>query len=166
MGEHHTVASFDEDLGAISKLISDMGELAGSMVGGATRALLTSDNALAQRVVSDDAIMDALAPMNVHRFAMEFATPDAGGIAVLSRFPKNKMLGLGVIDHTDKNIESAEQVVARVEAALEMLPTGRISLNPDCGFSPSSINPMDLDEAYLKLRAMCQGARLLRERHG
>jgi len=113
-----------------------------------------------------DAIMDALAPMNVHRFAMEFATPDAGGIGVLSRFPKNKMLGLGVIDHTDKNIESAEQVVARVEAALEMLPTGRISLNPDCGFSPSSINPMDLDEAYLKLRAMCQGARLLRERHG
>ena len=113
-----------------------------------------------------DAIMDALGPMNVHRFAMEFATPDAGGIGVLSRFPKDKMLGLGVIDHTDRNVESPEQVVARVEAALEMLPLGRVSLNPDCGFSPSSINPMDLDEAYLKLRAMCQGARLLRERHG
>ena len=54
-----------------------------------------------------DAIMDALAPMNVHRFAMEFATPDAGGIGVLSRFPKDKMLGLGVIDHTDKNVESS-----------------------------------------------------------
>lgn len=58
MGEH-TVASFDEDLGQISRLISDMGDLAGSMVSGATKALLTSDNALAQRVVSDDAIMDA-----------------------------------------------------------------------------------------------------------
>jgi phosphate uptake regulator len=58
MGEH-TVAAFDEDLGQISKLISDMGDLAGAMVGGATKALLTSDNALAQRVVSDDAIMDA-----------------------------------------------------------------------------------------------------------
>jgi 5-methyltetrahydropteroyltriglutamate--homocysteine methyltransferase len=112
-----------------------------------------------------DAIMDALGPMNVHRFAMEFATPDAGGIGVLTRFPKDKMLGLGVIDHTDKNVETPEQVVARVEAALEMLPTGRISLNPDCGFSPSSINPMDLDEAYLKLRAMCRGATLLREKY-
>ncbi|TIT81893.1 MAG: phosphate transport system regulatory protein PhoU, partial [Mesorhizobium sp.] len=30
MGEHHTVASFDEDLGAISKLIADMGDLARS----------------------------------------------------------------------------------------------------------------------------------------
>ena len=58
MGEH-TVASFDEELGQISKLIRDMGDLARSMVSGSTKALLTSDNALAQRVVSDDAIMDA-----------------------------------------------------------------------------------------------------------
>ncbi|MER8862707.1 phosphate signaling complex protein PhoU [Mesorhizobium sp. M0751] len=58
MGEH-TVASFDEDLEQISKLIRDMADLAGSMVGGATKALLNSDNVLAQRVVSDDAIMDA-----------------------------------------------------------------------------------------------------------
>ncbi|TPI58574.1 phosphate signaling complex protein PhoU [Mesorhizobium sp. B3-1-7] len=55
----HTVASFDEDLRQISRLINDMGDLASSMVGGATRALLETDNALAQRVVSDDAIMDA-----------------------------------------------------------------------------------------------------------
>ncbi|MCR5856887.1 phosphate signaling complex protein PhoU [Mesorhizobium sp. J428] len=58
MGEH-TVTSFDEELEHIDRLIRDMGGLAGSMVSGSTRALLTSDNALAQRVVSDDAIMDA-----------------------------------------------------------------------------------------------------------
>ena len=58
MGEH-TVASFDDDLGQISRLIRDMGDLAGSMVGGATMALLNSDDALAQRIVSDDALMDA-----------------------------------------------------------------------------------------------------------
>jgi phosphate transport system protein len=57
MGEH-TVASFDEDLNEVSRLVRDMGDLAGSMVSGATRALLTSDNALAQRVVSEDAVMD------------------------------------------------------------------------------------------------------------
>lgn len=55
----HTVASFDDDLERIGGLIRDMGDLAGSMVGGATRALLNSDDALAQRIVSDDAIMDA-----------------------------------------------------------------------------------------------------------
>jgi phosphate transport system protein len=58
MGEH-TVRSFDEELEHIDRLIREMGDLAGSMVAGSTRALLASDNPLAQRVVSDDAILDA-----------------------------------------------------------------------------------------------------------
>ncbi|WP_265517670.1 phosphate signaling complex protein PhoU [Nitratireductor luteus] len=58
MGEH-TVTSFDEDLAQIDRLIRDMGDLAGVMTQDATRALLKSDNALAQRVISDDTIMDA-----------------------------------------------------------------------------------------------------------
>lgn len=58
MGEH-TVTSFDEELDQIQRLIRDMSDLAASMVSDAIRALLGSDNALAQRVISDDAIMDA-----------------------------------------------------------------------------------------------------------
>ena len=113
-----------------------------------------------------DLIMGALGRMNVDRFAMEFATPDAGGIDALRDFPADKTLGLGVIDHTDPHVETPEEVVGRVESALEFVPKERMTLNPDCGFSPSSVNPMDFDEAYLKLRAMCQGARLLREKYG
>ena len=60
----------------------------------------------------------------------------------------------------------AEEVVARVERVMEYVPKERITLNPDCGFSPSSVTPMNFDEAYLKLRAMCDGARLLRETYG
>jgi phosphate transport system protein len=58
MGEH-TVTSFDVELEHIDRLIREMGDLAGAMVSGAARALLASDNPLAQRVISDDAIMDA-----------------------------------------------------------------------------------------------------------
>ncbi len=58
MGEH-TVTSFDQELEHIDRLIREMGDLAGSMVAGSTRALLASDNPLAQHVVSDDAILDA-----------------------------------------------------------------------------------------------------------
>jgi 5-methyltetrahydropteroyltriglutamate--homocysteine methyltransferase len=103
--------------------------------------------------------------MNVHRFAMEFATPDAEGIDVLARFPENKILGLGVIDHTDRHVETPEEVVRRAEAAMAFVPKERLSLNTDCGFAPSSVNPMDLDEAYLKLKALCQGAALLRDKY-
>jgi phosphate transport system protein len=58
MGEHN-VRSFDEDLESIDQLIRDMGQLSGSMVSGSTQALLSSDIALAQRVISDDTVMDA-----------------------------------------------------------------------------------------------------------
>ena len=58
MGEH-TVSSFDRELEEIDGLIRNMGDLAGTMVEEAIRALLASDNALAQRVVSEDAVMDA-----------------------------------------------------------------------------------------------------------
>ena len=55
----HTVTSFDDDLAEIDRLIRDMGDRSSAMVSLATRSLLESDNALAQRVISDDAIMDA-----------------------------------------------------------------------------------------------------------
>ncbi|WP_378947839.1 phosphate signaling complex protein PhoU [Mesorhizobium sp. ANAO-SY3R2] len=58
MGEH-TVRSFDEELKHVDQVIRDMGDLAGAMVEGSIRALLSSDQALAQNVVADDTIMDA-----------------------------------------------------------------------------------------------------------
>ena len=115
---------------------------------------------------SYDLVMEALGEMNVRRFALELATPDAGGLDCLRRFPSDKVLGLGVIDHTDVHVETPQEVAARTQRAMEYVPAERISLNPDCGFAPSSVNPMDLDEAYLKLSAMCGGASLLREQYG
>ncbi|MGB3830443.1 MAG: phosphate signaling complex protein PhoU [Mesorhizobium sp.] len=56
----HTVTSFDEDLAEIDGLVREMVDLAASMVGEATHSLIASDKALAQRVVSDDAVMDTL----------------------------------------------------------------------------------------------------------
>lgn len=111
-----------------------------------------------------DALMPALAKMRVGTVSMEYATEVSGGIESLARFPQHVRLGLGCIDHCDRNVETPEQVVARVEAALRYVDASRITLHPDCGFAPSVQNPMDLDEAYLKLKAMCQAARLLRER--
>ena len=112
-----------------------------------------------------DLIIGALGAMHVHRFAMEFATPDAEGLDVLARFPEDKLLGLGVIDHTDRHVETPAEVVRRAEAAMAFVPKERLTLNTDCGFAPSSMNPMDLDEAYLKLKALCRGASLLREKY-
>jgi 5-methyltetrahydropteroyltriglutamate--homocysteine methyltransferase len=48
---------------------------------------------------------------------------------------------------------------------MEFVPKERLTLNPDCGFAPSSSNPMDLDEAYLKLKAMCEAGSRLRTKY-
>ncbi|MSS73289.1 MAG: hypothetical protein EXS64_17635 [Candidatus Latescibacteria bacterium] len=111
-----------------------------------------------------DLIMPALARVRIGTIFMEYATPAAGGLASLARFPEHVRLGLGCIDHCDRRVETPEEVVARVEEAVRYVDRGRITLHPDCGFSPSVQNPMDLDEAYLKLRAMCQAAEMLRAR--
>ena len=113
-----------------------------------------------------DPIIQALGRFHVDRLAMEFAAAESQGISVLADFPEDKILGLGVIDHCDPRIETPEDVVARAEAAMRYVPAERLTLNPDCGFAPGSQNPVDLDEAYLKLHALCRGAELLRERYG
>jgi len=55
----HTVTSFDEELGAIDRIIRDMGHFAAAMVEAATRALLNGQSDQARRVIADDAVMDA-----------------------------------------------------------------------------------------------------------
>lgn len=57
MGEH-TVSQFDVELNEIDNLIRQMGDTAGTMVSASIKALLAGDTAQAQRVVSEDAIMD------------------------------------------------------------------------------------------------------------
>ncbi|MGB6119061.1 MAG: phosphate signaling complex protein PhoU [Mesorhizobium sp.] len=58
MGEH-TVTSFDEELEHVDRILRDMGDRSATMVANATRALLGSDVAMAQRVISEDTVMDA-----------------------------------------------------------------------------------------------------------
>jgi 5-methyltetrahydropteroyltriglutamate--homocysteine methyltransferase len=111
-------------------------------------------------------IMAALCRMNVHIFAMEFAAEDTGTFDVLKDFPADKILGLGVIDVLSENVDSPEVIVDRVERASRFVDYTRISLNPDCGFAPSSENPIPLREAAMKLASVAQAARILRDRHG
>src|SRR5581483_1370202 len=96
--------------------------------------------------------------------SLELATPVAGGLGALAGFPGGVRLGLGCIDHCDRRIETVDDVVARAEAAARYVEPARLVLHPDCGFAPSVQNPMDLDEAYEKLRVMCAAAATLRAR--
>lgn len=58
MATAHIYSAFDEELATLSRRIAEMGGMAEQMVADSIRALVTSDTALAQRVISEDVIMD------------------------------------------------------------------------------------------------------------
>ncbi|MEA3536278.1 phosphate signaling complex protein PhoU [Rhizobium sp. CC-YZS058] len=54
----HIVSVYDEDLKYLSRRISEMGGLAEQMVAESVRALVNADLGLAQKVISDDVVLD------------------------------------------------------------------------------------------------------------
>lgn len=60
MASTHIYSAFDEELKFLMRRISEMGGLAEQMVAESVRSLVNSDAALAQKVISDDVLMDAM----------------------------------------------------------------------------------------------------------
>jgi 5-methyltetrahydropteroyltriglutamate--homocysteine methyltransferase len=111
-------------------------------------------------------IMPHLARLNVKAYMLEFAIPVAGDYDVLTQLPDDRRIGLGCVDCRGEHIDTAEEIVARVEGALEFVDADRLFLHPDCGFAPGSAADIPIDEAYAKLTAEVEAARILRERYG
>ena len=112
-----------------------------------------------------DVVFEALGRMNVDRFTIAMTGPNAAGFRALKYYPETKVLGLGVLNTIQQGIETPDDVVERVERAMEYVPAERIALNPDCGFSPSRRNRRNAGEVYLKLKAMCAAAETLRAKY-
>jgi 5-methyltetrahydropteroyltriglutamate--homocysteine methyltransferase len=76
--------------------------------------------------------------------------------AVLAQLP-GKSIMVGCIDLNDLTVETPQQVAARIRRALPYVPKEHIILAPDCG-----MKYLPREVADGKLRAMVEGARLLR----
>lgn len=76
--------------------------------------------------------------------------------AVLQKLEGKKVM-LGVIDLSDMQVESAEQVAARIRRALPFVKAENLIVAPDCG-----MKYLPRDVAFGKMRAMVEGARLMR----
>jgi len=111
-------------------------------------------------------ILPQLANLTADELLLEFTIPAAGKLDVLAEFPKRMRIGLGCVDVRGPEIPMPETIVLRVMEAMRHVDRSRITLNPDCGFAPGSAHDIQLEEAYLKLRAMTEAARILRARFG
>ena len=108
-----------------------------------------------------------LVQMNVDQLVLECATPRAGEMEVFKEYANEKELGMGVVNPRTDEVESAEEIVARVKTILDSFDPDKVYLNPDCGFgtfAERSVNTAQV--AGSKLRAMSQAAERLRAEYG
>ena len=103
-------------------------------------------------------ILEALEHGQVDQLALEFEASRLDPV-LLRRCPSKTVL-FGCIDNGIDEVESPEQVAAKLLAAAEHLPPERIQAAPDCG-----LVPLRAGTARAKLAAMAEGARLARERY-
>ncbi len=81
-------------------------------------------------------------------------------LAVLKELP-TKTIMLGVLDLGEATVESPETVAARIREALKIVPPERLVIAPDCG-----MKYLARDVAFGKLRALVEGARIVRAELG
>jgi 5-methyltetrahydropteroyltriglutamate--homocysteine methyltransferase len=110
-------------------------------------------------------IIDTLKRLHVNQYVMEFTIPAAGDLDVLKELPEDTTVGLGCVDCRGEHIDTPDEIVTRVEQALQYLPPERIVLNPDCGFAPGNAADIPIDEAYAKLSNEAEAAAILREKY-
>ncbi len=126
-------------------------------------------------------LLGCLMDMPVQRLVLEYATPRAGELAVFAPYSQKtsastavnqgggvpRAIGLGVVNPRSDQLERPEDVVARVEEALQFFAPEQVYLNPDCGFGTFAERPMNPAEvAAQKLGVIAQAARLLRKKYG
>jgi 5-methyltetrahydropteroyltriglutamate--homocysteine methyltransferase len=99
-----------------------------------------------------------LADCAAEQLAIEAAQPQLDP-TVLAPIAKKTII-LGVLDLSDDApVETPEQVAQRIDRALGVVPPERLQVGPDCG-----MKYLPRDAAYAKLRALADGAALVRSR--
>ena len=96
-----------------------------------------------------------LADAPVRQISIETAQPSLD-CAVLATLPGKKII-LGVIDLSSNEIETPEQVAARIRRALPYVNPADVIVAPDCG-----MKYLPRDIAFGKLQAMVSGANIVR----
>ncbi|MFQ5426046.1 MAG: 5-methyltetrahydropteroyltriglutamate--homocysteine methyltransferase [Gaiellales bacterium] len=115
-------------------------------------------------------LLPALFRLHARNFYIQLASeddPEPVLEAIGGRSDDDQRIFVGVIDPTDQQIETPEQVRDRVLAAARHIPLGRLGTTDDCGFSPFGDDVSTArDTAFAKIRARVEGTALAAEALG
>jgi methionine synthase II (cobalamin-independent) len=104
-----------------------------------------------------------LQDLNVDTYYLEYDTARAGGFEPLAHLPKNKTVVLGVITSKFPELESKDEMIARVNQAADWIAKGtgqshedalqQCCVSPQCGFaSHAEGNSLGYEDMRKKLQ--------------
>jgi 5-methyltetrahydropteroyltriglutamate--homocysteine methyltransferase len=108
-----------------------------------------------------DAIAEKLfSGLHVDRFLLEFDDERSGSFEPLRFVPAGKTVVLGLVSTKRPEMETAAELVRRIEAASKYVPLENLALSPQCGFaSVMEGNPVTEDTQWAKMKLVADTAR-------
>lgn len=98
--------------------------------------------------------------LRADRFLLEYDDKRSGGFDPLRFVPKGKTVVLGLISSKRAELESAGDLLRRVEEAAKLVPLENLALSPQCGFaSVAEGNPVTGEVQWAKMRLVAEVAR-------
>ena len=97
--------------------------------------------------------------INVAGYFLEYDAARAGGFEPLRLLPKGKRAVLGLVSTKSARLETADELMRRLDEAAKVAPLESLALSPQCGFA-SSIkgNPLGEAEQQAKLARIVEVA--------
>ena len=94
------------------------------------------------------------------RLLLEYDDVRSGSFEPLRHVPDDKMVVLGLISTKRPELEAPDELVRRIREASRFVPSERLALSPQCGFSTSIVGSgLSLDNEKRKLELLCETAR-------
>lgn len=91
--------------------------------------------------------------VNVNAFFLEYDDERSGDFSPLRFVPKDKMVVLGLVTSKQKQLETKEDLIARINEAAKYIDLDQLCLSPQCGFASSALgNDLTVEDQIAKLR--------------
>ena len=95
--------------------------------------------------------------LSVDNFDMEFANSDFAFLDDLKRFGFDRDLSIGLVDVHTHQIETVDEIEARLRRAVDILPADTIWPDPDCGLKTRTV-----EETMNKMRNIAEATKRVR----
>jgi 5-methyltetrahydropteroyltriglutamate--homocysteine methyltransferase len=98
--------------------------------------------------------------LNVDRFLLEYESERAGTFDALRFVPRSKSIVLGLVSSKLPALESADDLIRRIDEASRYVPLENLAVSPQCGFaSTMEGNLLSEQEQWRKLQLVADTAR-------